>query len=311
MPFRLSNIKKHNMKICYLTQTASDISDYYKDFFKGKDLFFITFKYPNSNAIGFLPKSTWSDGRNRLWEQVKGKYDYYVFIDDDLRFYNYNSKFSAFPFLSYLFYKFNRNHVHKCFELSKPSYFISRLEYYLKKYKPEVLSVTKVDGDPNKSIDEVMMRRNSFVRRLGYFDAQFTVLSNYAASKILPYDNKISGWWSSQIPVYLYAFHVFAKKAIEVIDLGVVNSVWSGGTYVENYNGMDDCKTMLEEISKATNKDYTSKAGRLGHSPVNHFYGRKEILETAIKPGDIEDYKLNYQKNLQGLEHLLHENLTP
>ena len=30
------------MKICFLTQTASDISDYYKAFFKGYDLFFVT-----------------------------------------------------------------------------------------------------------------------------------------------------------------------------------------------------------------------------------------------------------------------------
>jgi hypothetical protein len=74
---------------------------------------------------------------------------------------------------------------------------------------------------------------------------------------------------------------------------------------------MDDCKTMLEEISKATNKDYTAMAGRTGQSPVNHWYGRKEILDTKIKAGDIEDYKLNYYKSLKGLENLLHENLKP
>ncbi|RYX80989.1 hypothetical protein EON73_05075 [bacterium] len=246
-----------------------------------------------------------------MWEEVKDKYDYYVFLDDDLCFYNYNLKVSWFPFLSYLYYRFNRRQLHKCFEKSDPSYFFSRLENYLQKYKPEVLSVTKVDGDPNSNLDSVIMKRNSFVRRLGYFDAQFTVFSKYAANKILPYDNKISGWWSSQIPVYLYSFHVFAKKAIEIIDLGVVNSFWSGGGYVENYDGMGDCKIMLNAISEATNKDYMTTAGPIGNSPVNNTYGSKEILEAKIKPTDVENYKLNYNNNLKGLENLLHQNLVP
>lgn len=299
------------MKVCFLTQTATDISDYYKDFFKGKDLFFITFKTQNPDAIGFLPKSTWSDGRNKLWDELKDKYDYYVFIDDDLRFYNFKTPFARFPLLSYLYFKFNRKVLDRCYQRSDPAYFFSRLEHYLQKYKPEVVSVTKVDGDPNTGIDAVMMRRNSFVRRLGYFDAQFTVLSNYAANKILPYDNKISGWWSSQIPVYLYAFHVFARKAIEVIELGVVNSNWTGGGYVENYDGMGDCKTMLAEISKATNKDYTGLAGGDGAAPVNNTYGRDDILKTKIKPSDNEDYRSNYDESLKGLENLLHKNLVP
>lgn len=299
------------MKICYLTQTATDISDYYKDFFKGKDLFFLTFKAPNSNAIAFLPKSTWSDGRNKLWEELKDKYDYYVFIDDDLRFYNFNPKFSLFPFLSYLYFKIKKKQLHKCFEEANPAHFFSRLSLYLATYQPEVLSVTKVDGDPNSGIDAVMMRRNTFVRRLGYFDAQFTVLSNYAANKILPYDTKISGWWSSQIPMYLYAFNVFASKAIQVIDLGVVNSLWTGGNYVENYDGMSDCKIMLEEISKATGKNYNVTAGGVGESPVNNTYGSEAILKTKILPTNKEDYKTNYDKSLKGLENLLHQNLVP
>lgn len=63
------------MKICFLTQTATDISDYYKEFFRDKNLFFVTFKTPNNNAVAFMPKSTWSDGRNRIWEEVKDKFD--------------------------------------------------------------------------------------------------------------------------------------------------------------------------------------------------------------------------------------------
>lgn len=299
------------MKICYLTQTGNDISDYYKDFFKGKDLYFVTFKTPNPNAVAFVPKSTWSDGRNKLWEELKNKYDYYVFMDDDLLFYNYNLHFSSLPFLPYLYFLLRRKYLNSCYQKAKPSYFFSRLEYYLQMYKPEVLSVSQVNEDPNSNLNGLIMRRNSFVRRLGYFDAQFTVLSNYAASKILPYDNKISGWWSAQIPMFLYAFHVFAKKAISTIDLGVVNSNWSKGGYTETYDGKLDCKRMLEEISKATHTDYSALAGPIKNIAVNTTYGTPEILKTKIKPTDTENYKLNYEKSLKGLENLLHDNLVP
>jgi hypothetical protein len=299
------------MRICYLTQTATDISDHYKAFFKERDLYFITFKMPNPNAAAFVPQSTWSDGRNKLWELLKDKYDYYVFMDDDLQFYNYNPKFSTLPFLPYLYYRARLKYLNSCYRKAKPSRFFSRLEYYLQKYKPEVLSVSQVNEDPNSRINGLIMKRNSFVRRLGYFDAQFTVFSNYAASKILPYDNKISGWWSSQIPVYLYAYHVFAKKAISVIELGVVNSNWSKGGYVENYNGYEDCRTMLRAISKATNRDYTTLAGSEGKVAVNTTYGKEGILKTNIKPTDTENYKLNYESNLMGLETLLHQGMIP
>lgn len=51
------------------------------------DAIFLTYDEPISEAI-FFPNSTWAEGRNRLLEHalLKGRYDYYVFCDDDISF---------------------------------------------------------------------------------------------------------------------------------------------------------------------------------------------------------------------------------
>jgi hypothetical protein len=297
------------MKICFLTQTSTDVSDYYKSFFAEKDLFFITFKHENDKAIGFHPKSSWSFGRNELWQAVKNKYDYYVFIDDDLKFYNINQKVSFSPLLSYAYYKFITKSFIGSYEMSSADYFFSRLEYYLVKFKPEILSVTQLDGNIVNSLDTMAMRKNSFVRRTGFFDAQFTVMSNYAANKLLPYDTKLSGWSSSQIPVYLYAFNVFSSKSINVSEIGVANS-FHIGVYVENYDGMLDCERMIRAISDSTSKDYSSLSGLDEKSAVDYLYGRDKIVSSIPKPDDKEDYKNNFERSLRGIENLLHDNMS-
>jgi len=295
------------MKICFLTQTAHDISDYYKEFFNKYDLFFITFKTANPLAVDFVPKSTWSAGRNVLWEYVRGKYDYYVFIDDDLIFKVFNKKVSAFPFLAYLYYKVYKTSFVESYELANPLYFFNRLKHYLLKYKPEVMAVTQLDGNPVNSLDTAIMRKNSFVRRVGFFDAQFTVFSDYAANKILPYDTKISGWSSAQIAVYLYSFEVFASKAINVAELGVANS-HHVGAYTDTYNGMLDCATMITEISKATQKDYDSLSSGEDGSAVDYLFGKDVIINNIPDASKKEDYKQNF-KRITGIENLINANM--
>lgn len=293
------------MKICFLTQTATDVSSYYKEFFAGHDLFFLTFKTENERAVAYLPKSTWSHGRNRLWEEVRDKYDYYVFIDDDLQFLKPKIDFS--PLATYLSHKLlYRGHLKNAYERATPEYFFARLERHLTDYRPEVLAGLGI-VDTNAQLDMAAMRKNSFVRRLGYFDAQFTVLSNYAASKMLPYDTKFSGWWSSQIPIFLYSYNVFGLKSLSVSDIAIVNSVANGG-YVPNYDGLQDCKNMLAAMSSGTGKDF-NKIFRQ-NIVVDNFYGEQEILARLPRPSDKEDYATNYARTLKGLETVLHPNLA-
>jgi hypothetical protein len=295
------------MKVCFLTQTATDISPFYKEFFKGHDLFFITFKTPNPNAIGFFPKSTWSDGRNALWEKVKDKYDYYVFLDDDISFFSLEPVVMASALASSAWLTMRRKSLREAYEPATSSRFIGQLLHYLKEYKPEVAAVMDKGGDAFGDLALRAMRKNSFVMRLGYFDAQFTVFSNYAATKLLPYDTKVSGWWSSQIPIYLYAYHVFGARAITLTELAVQNTN-PNGAYRPGYDGYQDCTQMLSEISQATGKDYSQLAGGTTAQPVDPRYGAELMQQQIPKPSDTEDY---YNRSLAGLEKILHPHLKP
>lgn len=300
------------MKICYLTQTATDISDFYKEFFKGQDLFFVTFKKPNPNAVAFLPNSTWSDGRNALWEAVRGKYDYYVFLDDDLQFFKFNTPLPSSPLASYAYWKLSGKPFTEAYTPASASYFIERIKYYLTRYKPEVAAFSPVGTDFTAQATTKAMRRvgGSFVKRLAYFDAQATIFSEYGASRLLPYDTKVSGWWSSQIPIYLYAFHVFGSKAITLAELGVDN-LNVQANYRPGYDGVKDCKTMLSAISDVTGHNFLASAGGSPTEAVDPKYGAEVVIENMVSEHDKEDYAANYSGSLLGLERLLHPGIKP
>ncbi|OAQ38611.1 hypothetical protein A5893_14460 [Pedobacter psychrophilus] len=290
------------MKICILTQTAVDLSDFYKTFFKGYDLFFVTFKEKNRKAIDFLPSSTWSDGRNRLWEEVKGKYDYYLFIDDDLEF--FKAKFAIYPYLHLAYQKYIGKETINCYKNCDSSFFFNELNSIIKKNKPEILSVRNLNNLINQSLDRAFLRNGSFFRPLGWFDAQFTLFSNYAAERLLPYDTIVSGWASAQILIYLISFHVFQYKAISLNSIGVNNSFHSG-PYVADYKSNLDCKNMIDKICEATGRDFSDLFDTQSNH-VNLFYGKKYIMNAN------PNINLNYQKNfmgeLNGLESLMINN---
>ena len=51
------------------------------------DHFRINWKTPDDDlSAGFYPGITWSEGRSVLYEIVRGKYEYVIFIDDDIQF---------------------------------------------------------------------------------------------------------------------------------------------------------------------------------------------------------------------------------
>jgi len=74
------------LKICVLEVCAFEPSLQHHLYFKGVDLYFVSYKIKStsSNCLGFYPKSEWSETRNYLYENVPKKYDYYMFIDDDI-----------------------------------------------------------------------------------------------------------------------------------------------------------------------------------------------------------------------------------
>jgi len=78
------------MKFAVMVQSPGPLPENY-DAVRDADgvtLFHLTFKTELPGAL-FLPKSTWTEGRNRLFEAARASqaaFDYYIFADDDVSF---------------------------------------------------------------------------------------------------------------------------------------------------------------------------------------------------------------------------------
>lgn len=263
-------------RICVLTQTASELPAYYREFFQGFDLFFITFKQENPDALAFLPQSTMHEGRNYMWEHVKGKYDYYLFIDDDQVFYEWRPylplametiwkrlqpkiRFARFvPALAKLKYA---DVTKRMYRPLTPARFKALLFKKIKTYQPLLASFRTLATPAVFALDEYALRRNRSVRRLGWFDAQVTLLSEVGADLLLPY---IPGWWSPQVPIYCLSYLAFKQQAIYILDMAASNENHF------NYRTDFDGRTEVLEVANWLSKGILDKdCGPLYSAPLD------------------------------------------
>lgn len=272
----------HNhYKICILTQTASSLPDYYYSIFQDFDLFFITFKEKNSNAIDFLPNSTWSEGRNRLWEYAKGKYDYYLFLDDDLQFKKVNSlmTLSTIAFLEKVkrrkFLSWLEKHLYV-----KHDKFMGDMVDIIKQYKPMILSLRTLSNPSVDKFDLLALSNHLNVRATGWFDAQVTLFSEFAGNLLLPYDTKFSGWWSSQVPIYVLGSLAFGNKSLYVLNIASENKN-KNGVYRENYDGFQDCLNMSKWIYQGLKIHHDEfNLFSLESNNINYNFNRTRIVNS-------------------------------
>lgn len=298
-------------RVCVLTQTASEVRPYYREFFAGLDFYFVTFKQKNPDAVDFLPGSTWSDGRNRLWEHVKGKYDYYLFIDDDLEFFclptglpttierllmmkmHWQEKLGVRGAVKRLLHWLS-------YQKADPARFRTMLYSTLRRYRPPVATVALTsDIFPFDPHDRFSLHRSRRVRPLGWFDAQVTIFSNVGGHLLLPYDTKISGWWSSQIPIYVLAHLAFKDRAINIMDLASANA--NHTLYRPDYDGFRDCLAMSEWLTPGILDPNCDPINLADGSYISHEFGF-EYTKTRVRPAEpgdrtLEEALLNLSKS--------------
>lgn len=61
----------------------------------------------DKEAHFYKDKITWSEGRSYLYEQVRGKYEYYIFIDDDVEFSTPKKNKTVAEHIKYFFEEYN------------------------------------------------------------------------------------------------------------------------------------------------------------------------------------------------------------
>lgn len=79
------------MKICFLETSREGPTKHHLELFQNEvcDFFYVTFGKEiknDSKCLAFCPNTKWGETRNKLYELVPKKYDYYAFIDDDIIF---------------------------------------------------------------------------------------------------------------------------------------------------------------------------------------------------------------------------------
>lgn len=311
----MDNSASSSPSLCILTQTASEVRPYYRQFFEGLDLFFVTFKQRNSEAVDFLPGSTWSHGRNRLWEHVKGKYDYYLFVDDDLEFFSLPTalptSIEAFlhrkmPLQEKLHLRGVLSRVQQALAHKKadPAQFRRLLFDKLRTYRPLVASLARRE-EPCEAgtVDRYALERNRRVRPLGWFDAQATIFSDLAAHLLLPYDTDFSGWWSSQIPIYLLGHLAFKDRAINILDLATANS--NHLVYRPGYDGVRDCLDMSGWLAAGMLDPNGSRLDLADGSFIDTNYAG-EFAKSKAAPGRWADETLETALTILGQSFDLH-----
>ncbi|MFA7272964.1 MAG: hypothetical protein WC044_03800 [Crocinitomicaceae bacterium] len=74
------------MKVCILEICEKEPSKHHVELFANSDhdFFYVSYLEEGEDCIAFNKKKSWAFNRNCLFEHVKGKYDYYLFIDFDI-----------------------------------------------------------------------------------------------------------------------------------------------------------------------------------------------------------------------------------
>ncbi|MCM0758029.1 hypothetical protein M7775_05490 [Sporomusa sphaeroides DSM 2875] len=264
-----------SLRICILIQTATDLSNYYKQLFVEYDIYFITFKRYNAQAIDFMPNSTWSEGRNRLWQHVKDQYDYYLFLDDDLEFSGLS--ISVPPFIENALEEDGASLYQYMNSQMLRELFYDKLTYF----DIQVATFRNFSND-RIAFEREFLKNNLRIRPVGWFDAQATLFSNFAANLLLPYDTLFSGWHSAQIPIYTLAHFAFGAASVSIIDIACNNL--NHTQYREDYNSVKDCRKMVEWLKLGINYDYEEQYLIESHEDrVNLCFAQQYIKQNRVK----------------------------
>lgn len=219
-------VAKPKGRFFYMIQTSGSFPDILSCL-KHKDHALLSYKENTADTTIFFPKSTWTTGRNKLREYamaLKEKYDYYIFLDEDVLFDGIPQEVGFF-----------------------------RFEQLLMEHSPYI-------GNPLlRGYGEYKPIEGCEVQTTVWYDGIFNAFSHEAffSSSIFPYISKYDNdsWWTSQYimillcsaqnkDVYLFnnlaiinanhtsyprGFHIFKtaeKDVFETILMKPVNSDW-------------------------------------------------------------------------------------
>lgn len=195
--FRYSNIiyneksKKANLNCLYLIQTSGAMPDLLSCL-KKKNHVLLSFRENTPDTTIFFPKSTWTTGRNKIREHVlkmTKKYDYYIFLDEDIKFRDFSQEDG-----------------------------FNNFEKLLLQYQPYIANPNYVGYYPDV--------KNSNVRTTIEYDGMYNAFSKDAffSNLLFPYIDKFDpqSWWMSQYVLYMLC-SIFKKDVVLFTNIIITN----------------------------------------------------------------------------------------
>ena len=202
------------MRIIYLIQAESDQLPYHLS--NETDFLILNWRHggkDDTNVI-HLPNSSWAEGRNRLFQAAldRGRFDYYVFCDDDLEL------------------LFDLESFHDLLDEFKPARGVPH-------YRANIY------GDASES---------GIASGFKYVDHCMMAISHEAASRIFPYTTRFdtSCWWLTSEDFCARTHDVFPCQSLRFNQL-VVNNLKARPYPRQGYPGLP-CNPSLEVTSPAT-----------------------------------------------------------
>ena len=242
-------------KCLYLIQASGELPQIYQDFKNNKEFVLLSYKNKTADTNIFLPNSTWTTGRNALREyalKLDQKYDYYIFLDEDIVF-TENKTFDDFELL-------------------------------LNLYRPYIGNPTLDDyGHQQENLPFDINENN---RAVLFYDGACNAFCREAflSSKIFPYIDKFDNknWWASQWIMIMLCRH-FEMDVRVFNHIRVENNNHS--KYPRNNNFDDQKKFMKDKMNVSVDElKFATPKGK----PISPNFNKELMLNIYQKLYDIK-----------------------
>jgi hypothetical protein len=211
--------------VYYLTQCEGAPPTNYSCL-KSRDHLILSYKSNTSQTDIYYPNSTWTTGRNKLFEiAIQKDYDYYVFLDGDL---NLTEEI-----------------------LQKFENLLNELDY--------PIIVPNMGQNTRKSHYDIKYNRKGLmndlfkIQTVDWFDGAFNAFNKNSIQQLLPYESKydVTSWWYSQLLLILKSNFLFKNQIVQINEINITNLNHS--SYPQNMNDVKEiCNKYIEENSMET-----------------------------------------------------------
>ena len=202
--------------VLFLIQARAELPGIYRCL-KARPHVLLSYRRQTADTAIYAPDSTWTSGRNKLIEHVKAsrlRYDWYVFLDEDVVFAGLSQRAGFETFLSILSV------------IDHPIVTIAKGDYNRRNNQERLTGIV-----PESMCKKGVENPRWELQTVDWFDGLFNAYSREAFfdERLLPYEEKFDreSWWASQFITILRANHFYRNRIVQCNNLIARNTQYS------------------------------------------------------------------------------------